>query len=115
MNNTKKKLGSLEVIVPESGSVEDIKFQFSLSFLKDDPAFCKAADAFEAKMEALAAAYNWTQEQLSELCEVAAEASRTAVHCAYYKGLGDGVSVAKELSLDTPATSGSQKTGPIKS
>lgn len=112
MSNAKKKLGSLEVIVPENGSVEDIKFQFSLAFLKDDPAFCKAADAFERKLEELGASL--TQEQMNELCSAAVEATRTAVHCAYYKGMGDGISVAKELQLDPPAASGSQKPGPIK-
>lgn len=111
MSNAKKKLGSLEIVVPESGSVEDIKFQFSLAFLKDDPAFCKAADAFERKLEELGA--SWTQEQMDELCKAATEASRTAVHCAYYKGMRDGIAIAKELQLDPPAASGSQKDRPF--
>lgn len=99
-------MNNFKILFSEDGSADNIRFEQNLGFLKDDPAFCAAAHAFEKKLEELAITYNWTQEQLSELCRLAVDASATAAHRSYYAGMGDGMALTKGLlSLDPPESS----------
>lgn len=83
-----------KLIIPPNGSLEDAVLEHHYDIAHDE-AFVKAANAFENRLEATAAAFGVPQDVVSDLCHLAADATSAAMGVAYSEGIGFGTAAAR--------------------
>ncbi len=86
----------LNLIVPENGNIEDAEMQVDFSGLKEYQPFMDAPNAFESYLEAYAAAAHIPQSVVSDICQLAANATTAAMRYAYESGLCDTITAIEE-------------------
>ena len=90
----------LKLVIPENGTEDDAMIEHDFSGLREYPAFVSAAKKFEDYLENYAVVLHMPQNVLTDICNLAADATTAAMQFAYEDGLTDGIEFAKAPQQD---------------